>query len=363
MTSWLLTLDRHKYALEGTIIITISPAAKLNLNKIVSPHTARISIFQISNSLGTELLDDYIGLIANQKLRTELFVLSFLLKDRVYPADLWELVGERSIETKQEETLRLHQSSCTGGDDGSHAIVERILIEERRKRCQIEVSLYSQAIERLEQYRTPLPHIGDSPIRMPSAMSKKEVAPLTCSIATQEMCEAWITRSEAYLIPAAEPFIESFSPSDGSTTSGQDLLTTAQEETPKSAILKHITPSLPLLSTWVTTRAKEAFYEAFKIEQASQAELMAKSLANTRDNGYMRTRERDSFTLQAKMRRAKAEIDLYTLAIDNTHEFNFSDNSSSTSSSDRSLPQPLFEKVHRYEEDVDDDTDDDYKYW
>lgn len=54
---------------------------------------------------------------------------------------------------------------------------------------------------------------------------------------------------------------------------------------------------------------------------------MAKSLVNMRDNGYMRTRERDSFTLQAKMRRAKAEIDLYTLAIHNTHEFNFSDNS------------------------------------
>ncbi|KAG2098753.1 uncharacterized protein F5147DRAFT_713681 [Suillus discolor] len=325
---------------------------------------ARISIFRISNSLGTELLDDYIGLIANQKLRTELFVLSFLLKDRVYPADLWELVGERSIETKQEETLRLHQNSCTGGDDGSHAIVERILIEERRKRCQIEVSLYSQAIERL--YRTPLPYFGDSAthkIRTPSAMSKKEVTPLTCSIATQEMCEAWITRSEAYLIPAAEPFIEPFSPSDGSTTSGQDQLTTTQEEIPKSAILNHITPSLPLLSTWVTTTAKEAFYEAFKLEQASQAELMAKSLANMRDNGYMRTRERDSFTLRAKMRRAKAEIDLYTLAIDNTHEFNFSDNSSSTSSSDQSLPQSLFEKVYRYEEDGDDDTDDDYKYW
>jgi hypothetical protein len=133
---------------------------------------ARISIFHISNSLGTELLDDYIGLIANQKvsqypffqgvhpdlyviqLRTELFVLSFLLKNRVYPADLWELVGERSIEAKQEETLRLHQNSCTGGDDRSHAIVERLLIEERRKRCQIEVSLYSQAIERIKQHRT-----------------------------------------------------------------------------------------------------------------------------------------------------------------------------------------------------------------
>ncbi|KAG2136383.1 uncharacterized protein EDB93DRAFT_1254043 [Suillus bovinus] len=321
---------------------------------------ARISIFQISNSLGTELLDDYIGLVANQKLRTELFVLSFLLKDRVYPADLWELIGERSIETKQEETLRLHQSSCLGGDDRSHAIVERILIEERRKRCQIEVSLYSQAIERLEQYRTPLPCISDTAMhRIGMPLSKKEVTPLACSIATQEKCEAWLSRNEAHLILAAEPFIETFSSLDD-PTSAQSRLTTAQEEIPKSTILNHITPSLPLLSTWVTTRAQEAFYEAFKIEQTSQAELMAKSLANECDSGYMRTSERDSFTLQAKMRRAKAEMELYTLAIDNTHEFNFSENSSSTSS-DQRISRPL--KVYCNEKDVDDDTDEDYKFW
>ncbi|KAG1769403.1 hypothetical protein EDD22DRAFT_996447 [Suillus occidentalis] len=328
---------------------------------------ARISIFHISNSLGTELLDDYIGLIANQKLRTELFVLSFLLKDRVYPADLWELVGERSIEAKQEETLRLHQNSCTGGDDRSHAIVERLLIEERRKRCQIEVSLYSQAIERIKQHRMPLTRANDPAtheIRMPSATPKKEVASLACPIATQEMCEAWLTRNEAHLIPAAEPLIESFnlSPLDGSTASVLDRTTTAQEENLKSTILNYVTSSLPLLNTWVTVNAQKSFYEAFKIELASQAELMAKSLANKRGSTYMRTLEQDLLTLQAKMRRAEAEIELYTLAIDNTHEFNFSDNSSSTSS-DQSLRQPLSEEVYRHEEDIDDGMDEDCHFW
>lgn len=324
---------------------------------------ARISIFHISNSLGTELLDDYIGLIANQKLRTELFVLSFLLKDRVYPADLWELVGERSIEAKQEETLRLHQNSCTGGDDRSHAIVERLLIEERRKRCQIEVSLYSQAIERIKQHRTPLTCTNDPAthkIRMPSAMPKKEVASLACPTATQEMCEAWLTRNEACLIPAAEPLIENFnfSPLDGSTASVLDHSATAKL---KSAILNDVTPSLPLLNTWVTVNAQKTFDEAFTIELTSQAELMAKSLTNKRDSAFMRTVEKDLLTLQAKMRRAEAEIELYTLAIENTHEFNFSDNSSSTSS-DQSIRQPLSEEVYRHE-DVDDGTDEDYHFW
>jgi hypothetical protein len=176
---------------------------------------------------------------------------------------------------------------------------------------------------------------------MPSAMPKKEVASLACPIATQEMCEAWLTRNEACLIPAAEPFIENFnfSPLDGSTASVLDHSATAKS---KSAILnvspvviclavltplQYVTPSLPLLNTWVTVNAQKTFYEAFKIELTSQAELMAKSLANKRDSAFMRTVEKDLLTLQAKMRRAEAEIELYTLAIENTHEFNFSDNS------------------------------------
>ncbi|KAG2112779.1 hypothetical protein DEU56DRAFT_762022 [Suillus clintonianus] len=71
-------------------------------------------------------------------------------EDRVYPGDLWEIIGERSIEARQEETLRRHQHICTGGAGGRHAHVERVLIDERRRRCQMEVSLYSQAIELLE---------------------------------------------------------------------------------------------------------------------------------------------------------------------------------------------------------------------
>ncbi|KAG1741723.1 hypothetical protein EDB19DRAFT_709901 [Suillus lakei] len=246
----------------------------------------------------------------------------------------------------------------------------------------MEVSLYSQAIERVKQYQTreflrlwdadewsePSCFIAlariDVPtmheIRMPLAMSKKEVVPSACSIATQQICEAWLTRNEAHLIPAAAPFIDKFSPLDDSTPSVLDQFATAQEENPKSAVLNHITPSLPLLSTCVTARAQEAFYEAFKIEQTSQVKLMAKSHANKRDSVYMHNLERDLFTLEAKMRRAEAEIELYTLAIENTHEFNFSDNSSSTSS-DQSIPRPLSE--YRHDEDVNDDTDEDYHFW
>jgi hypothetical protein len=75
-----------------------------------------------------------------------------VLKGRVYPNDLWGLIGERIIEAKQEETLQRHHSVCTQTDIRMHAAVERILLEERKKRCQMEVTLYSQAIEFFEQH-------------------------------------------------------------------------------------------------------------------------------------------------------------------------------------------------------------------
>ena len=87
------------------------------------------------------------------QLRIELGVLSFLLKGRIYPNDLWGIVGERIIEDRQETLLREHQSICVGGSkEKEHVIVE--LMEERKKRSQMEVSLYSQALEHLQQYQT-----------------------------------------------------------------------------------------------------------------------------------------------------------------------------------------------------------------
>jgi hypothetical protein len=77
-----------------------------------------------------------------------------LLKDRVYPGNLWEIIGERTIEVKQEATLLQHQSTCIGGSKGKrHVMIEHLLMEERKKRGQMEVSLYSQAIEHLQQHR------------------------------------------------------------------------------------------------------------------------------------------------------------------------------------------------------------------
>ncbi|KAJ8595136.1 hypothetical protein M405DRAFT_910793 [Rhizopogon salebrosus TDB-379] len=322
--------------------------------------SARMSIFQFSNVLGAKFLDTYIGLTANLQLQTELYILSFLLKDRVYPGNLWELVGERSIEAKQEEVFRRHQTICKGGDRGRHTAVERFLMEERRKRCQMEVSLYCQAIEILGQYRFPQQH-GDTQLHLYPVHLYPSCVSLACSIAMQEKCEDWLLRhARCYLDPAAEPSVEYYSHLDGSTTSAPSPPSTAHEETPTSTILKRIDPSAPLLSTWITIDVQEAFFGAFQEELDTQAELMKKSLAVRRSNAYLRNLALDWLMLQAKMRRAQAEIRLYTLAIENSYVYESSDSGSSTSL-DQNIPRPLLPpQAARCYHDVDADDDVDF---
>ncbi|KAG1873146.1 hypothetical protein F4604DRAFT_1681201 [Suillus subluteus] len=294
------------------------------LNRLACPDGYGIT----AKEFGSEFIDAYVGLITNQKVQTELYILSYLLKGRVYHGDLWELAGERSIEAKQEETLRRHQSICNG-TGGSHVAVERYLIDERKKRCQLEVSLYSQAIEVLEQLR--MPHVGllaKHEIRTPYAAWRHSApplaclplacAPLACSISTRETCETCSAQNGMY--PNSH--------CHGSNPLESIPSPTAQQQRPASTILNYIGPSLPLLSTWVTADVQNAFYEAFHTELDMQSELMSKSLATRHSNAYLRNLGLDLLILHSKMRRAQAEIRLYMLAIDNTRLSDSSDLSS-----------------------------------
>jgi hypothetical protein len=114
------------------------------------------------------------------------------------------------------------------------------------------------------------------------------------------------------------------------------------------------------------------------MELRMQVELMRKFVAAKRSNAYLRNLGLDLLILQAKMRRAKAEIQLYTLAIQNTSESGSSDRSEHKptgfsptadavaglrTSWDQSIPQPLSsEELNCHDEDIDDgmtDCDDD----
>ncbi|KAG1846034.1 hypothetical protein F4604DRAFT_1688527 [Suillus subluteus] len=298
--------------------------------------TARASIFQLSNALGS--------LIANQKLQTELYILSFLLKNRVYPGDLWELVEERSIEAKQEETLRRHQSICANRHARRHAAVERILLDKRKRRCQMEVSLYTQAIEVLDQhwlsrFGARSKHFIRPPLRQtiaPTDHLPLPCTPLACSISAREMCKVWRMSHDAHFVPTVTSLTEALSPLNSSISSCTG-------------------PSLPLSSTWVTADVQKSFYQSFKQELAIQAELMVTSLATRRSNAYLRNLALDLLILQAKSRHAHAEIALYTTAIDNLCQYKFMDTMHHCP--DDENREDDAEEICRDDEDYEDDED------
>ncbi|KAG1896387.1 uncharacterized protein F5891DRAFT_1193188 [Suillus fuscotomentosus] len=135
-------------------------------------------------------------------------------------------------------------------------------------------------------------------------------------------------------------------------------LATMHEAKRTSVILSCIGPSLPLLNMWVTVDIQEAFYDAFCTEQAYQAGLMARFVTVGGNYIYQRNIGLEVLILQAKMRRAKAEIELYTVAIQNAREFDFSDNTSASSSPSIFLLPPRPDELCFYDEDRDDVTDD-----
>ncbi|KAG2126800.1 hypothetical protein DEU56DRAFT_959161 [Suillus clintonianus] len=331
--------------------------------------TARMDTFNLSTLLGSKFMDAYVGLIASQKLQTESYILSYLLKDRVYPGDLWELVGERSIEAMQEETLRSHQCICKINGDGGKAWACGC----RAISCGREEETMSDGgIFVFTGYRNlgAIPNTtywNSSQARDQDSFRNLEA----CGYAFT--CEAWLMRNDVYLnrtgfYPPLEssPPLENSSPLEASPPSSLGQPSSAQEE-PAYSNLDRIGPSLPLLSTWVTADVQEAFYEAFQTELDMQSKLMTKSPATRHSNANLRNHGLDLLILQAKMHRAQTEITLYTLALENTHAFDFSDHSSQTSSWGQSILRPVLSDELRYcDVDTDDDTDqshNDFEVW
>ncbi|KAG2739368.1 hypothetical protein P692DRAFT_201873231 [Suillus brevipes Sb2] len=200
-------------------------------------------------------------------------------------------------------------------------------MEERRKRGQMEVSLYSQALEHLQQH-CMFKH-SVYPVKRDIRYSATSICSvdrrnLSCSAATQEKCEAWLKRQYAFPLQDAEPMMGICTFMDGTASSVPGFATT-HEVKRKSIILNCIGPLLPLLNSWVTVDVQEVLYDALCTEQACQAGLMARSLTV---NIYQHNIELEMLILRAKMRRAKAEIELYMVALQNAREMDFSDNTS-----------------------------------
>ncbi|KAG2129751.1 hypothetical protein DEU56DRAFT_758036 [Suillus clintonianus] len=273
---------------------------------------ARIGMFELSNILThAKWLEFFIRLIPTEKLRTELYLLHFVLKGRVYLGDTWQIVAG-----------------------------QRDFMEEKRDRCQLEVSLCSQAIDHVEQ-RWTIP------------TSRRIMEPTTAySVATRNKCESWLRRQKNDPIPPKEiASIESASPLLGSSSAvGQFSLLHLEKRT--LVTVNSDDPSFSLQSTWVTICLQEAFQEARKVELSTQARLMSMYLDVEGYHTHHRNAHSELIFLRAKMRRAQAEAAVYTLALENSPASTYSD-SDSDSSPRPVLPQHPPEEVHRYMECMD----------
>ncbi|KAG2346751.1 hypothetical protein BDR05DRAFT_945741 [Suillus weaverae] len=208
--------------------------------------------------------------------------------------------------------------------------MEHLLMEERKKRGQMEVSLYSQAIKYLQQHRMPR-WLSQQPQDLLDPVHPEPV---------QQLREINATIGE--LLMERCSFVDGF-------TLSKPGLTVAHEDKRVSVILNCVGPSLPLLSTWVAVDVQEAFYSAFCVEQACQAGFMTQSSAVNTNHTYQHNIGLESLILQAKMHRAQAEIELYTVAIANAREFNFSDNISTSSYSNGFIPPPQQDELCYYD--------------
>ncbi|KAG2137545.1 hypothetical protein DEU56DRAFT_804393 [Suillus clintonianus] len=329
---------------------------------------AHSGMFELSNILGPEWLDLYIRLIPTEMLRTELYLLYFLLMGRIYPGDLWQIVGRRIVEAQNEELLR-----NTSGlwDCRRRGIVERTFMEERRDRCQMEVSLCSKAIEHIEQRRSmPMPPIAvpvDHDVMSRSATSTQVMAPpAACPVTVQEKCRTWLTGQDPSLIAVNEPSLaENDPPPDGSSPLIVGRSALAHQEKRTSVIVNSIGPSFRLSSTWVTPDVQEAFDQAGKAERISQAGLTTAYLDEERYHIHHRNFQLELPLLRAKMCRARAEVDVYALAIENACAFGHSDSALPSSLARAPSPPLLAKEVARYNEDMDDyssDSDSDFDW-
>ncbi|KAG0694139.1 hypothetical protein DFH29DRAFT_1006596 [Suillus ampliporus] len=293
------------------------------------------------------------------QVRTELYLLYFLLKGRVYLGDIWQIVGERLLEAQREESLR-----STVEDNTACGVVERAFMEEKRNRCQLEVSLCSQAIDFVQQrwiipicdVAAPIAHNVSSFSETSRCIARPHAAYSAAAVAylaaVKKKCEGWLRRQHADLAPAKR--LSSFnrrSHPNGSTSSAVHQFTiTHHLECRTLVIVNSIDPSFCLLSTWVPPGVQDTLNEARKAELSAQAGLMTTYLDIDGYNSHQRNTDSELLYLCMRMYRAKAEVEVYELAIENAPSYNLPDRASSPSPSRPNLSPLLPEDVCRYKE-------------
>jgi hypothetical protein len=163
--------------------------------------------------------------------------------------------------------------------------------------------------------------------------------------AVNKKCEGWLRRQHADLTPARRlsPFKYCSHLNSSSPLAVHQFIITHHLECQMSVIvnvnidinlpylavltasLKSVDPSFCLLSTWVPPSVQDTLNEAHKAELSAQAGLITTYLDIDSYNFHQRNTDSELLYLHARMHHAKAEVEVYELAIENVPASNFPD--------------------------------------
>ncbi|KAG0706561.1 hypothetical protein DFH29DRAFT_872329 [Suillus ampliporus] len=248
--------------------------------------------------------------LSSSSLQFELRLLVFLLEEHVYSGDLWCLVMAYQIEFMQGESLHNSQLPRRTLLDR-----ERELMEDKKDRAQLELSLYSQAIDILQL------KVGSHPASSCSViqLSARDWRPLDRSSRVDSLvhlkCSDWLSKVSTSGDTEDE---------EGSTDLGRDvgppMVYTTEESTSIVSKLMTIYKTLvlpqvgqrpyQLVSTWVEECTEDFYMDDRATERASLQILIlqASDLSNAEaETSFL---EAELGLMQSRLRRAQTEVEL-----------------------------------------------------
>ncbi|KAG2744376.1 hypothetical protein P692DRAFT_20878026 [Suillus brevipes Sb2] len=251
----------------------------------------------------------------NSSLQFELRLLLFLLEEHVYSGDLWRLVMAYQIEFMQGQTLR--NSQLPGR---ALLEVEREFLEDKKNRAQLELSLYSQAIDVLElKLRShsakthPVTQLSAKDRRPPDRLSRFSSVNLV-----HLKCSEWLSD-----ISATGDTEDDEGCMNLGKEAGPAMVYTTEESASIASKLMKIYKTLPdvsqrpyqLVSTWVEECTEDFYMDDCATERASLQILILRAgdLSNTdAETNFL---EAELGLMQSRLRRAQTEVELLSDAI------------------------------------------------
>ncbi|KAG1807920.1 hypothetical protein EV424DRAFT_1543645 [Suillus variegatus] len=239
------------------------------LSSLLLPSTiSRKGALALSSSTAeVDGLKWWIDCQSNPMLQFELRLLLFLLEGHVYSAgDLWCLVMARQIEVMQEERFKLYKIQPQNHTSSNHLAMELEFLEDKRDRAQLELSLYSQAMDVFQ------PHLG-----------------YTLSLGLMGACRA--ISQDKWLSGMATGVSGDTSPAIGDVTDESTSVTSKLLTIYKMLVLPEIAcRPYGMVSTWVEECIEEYYMDDRAMEGASLQILIsqASDLSNPEAEGKKR---------------------------------------------------------------------------